>query len=49
MRSWIEIQRQNVIMQGLDYSCGTAALATVMNYYFGDPIKEFIEKVLHIG
>ena len=40
MRSWIEIQRQHVVMQGLDYSCGAAALATVMNYYFGDSVKE---------
>ena len=40
VRSWVEIQRQNVVMQGLDYSCGAAALATIMNYYFGEPVKE---------
>jgi predicted double-glycine peptidase len=35
-----ELRDQNVIKQQLDYSCGTAALATLMVYYFGDHTSE---------
>lgn len=35
-----EIRDRNVIKQDLDYSCGAAALATLMSYYFGDPTDE---------
>jgi predicted double-glycine peptidase len=30
----------NVIKQREDYSCGAAALATLLNYYYGDPVTE---------
>jgi hypothetical protein len=38
--SWKAIQNRNVVMQGLDYSCGAAALATLMQYYFGSQVTE---------
>lgn len=39
-RSWRSIQRQNIVLQKYDYSCGSAALATLMRYYFQDPVNE---------
>jgi uncharacterized protein len=36
----IELRNMNVVMQRLDYSCGAAALATLMRYYFNEPISE---------
>jgi len=44
-RSWLEIRRQNIVMQGHDYSCGAATLATVLRYFWGDNVNE--ETVLH--
>ena len=35
-----EIKRDHVVSQSLDYSCGTAGLSTVLNYYLGDPVPE---------
>ena len=40
--SWRTIQRSNVVMQKWDYSCGSAALATLLRYYFEDDITEQI-------
>jgi predicted double-glycine peptidase len=40
LRSWREIQRQNIVMQQRDYSCGAAALATIARYYWGDKVDE---------
>lgn len=43
-----EIRDRNVIKQSLDYSCGPAGLATILNYYLNDPIteKEIINALL---
>lgn len=38
--SWKDIRERNVVMQQYDYSCGAAAMATLMRYYFGDPVTE---------
>lgn len=38
--SWSTRQRENIVMQRYDYSCGSAALATVLRYYFQDDIDE---------
>ncbi len=38
--SYQELQRVRVVMQQRDYSCGAAALATVIRYYWGDPVTE---------
>ena len=35
-----ELRDQNVVKQRLDYSCGAAALATLLRYYFNDPTSE---------
>jgi uncharacterized protein len=38
--SYRELQRQNIVMQTYDYSCGAAAVATVLQYYWGDNVGE---------
>ena len=38
--SWRELRDRNVVRQQLDYSCGAAALATLIQYYFGDEVSE---------
>ena len=35
-----ELRDQYVVKQQLDYSCGAAALATIMKYYFGEKTTE---------
>ena len=35
-----QIKRENVIFQRGDFSCGSAAMATIMRYYFGDDVDE---------
>jgi uncharacterized protein len=39
-KDWRELQRQHIVMQKTDYSCGAAALATVCKYYWGDNVGE---------
>ncbi len=31
---------ENVVKQGLDFSCGAASTATLFNYYLGEPVTE---------
>jgi predicted double-glycine peptidase len=38
--SWKDLRTRYVVMQQRDYSCGAAALATVMRYYWGADITE---------
>ena len=38
--SWKELRDRNVIIQRFDYSCGSGALATLLQYYFGDNVSE---------
>lgn len=38
--SWRELRDRNLVRQQLDYSCGAAALATLIRYYFGDEVSE---------
>jgi len=40
VRDYRSLQRQNIVMQRRDYSCGAAALATVAKYYWGDNVDE---------
>jgi predicted double-glycine peptidase len=40
VRSWLELRNQNIVMQRRDYSCGAAALATVIRYHWGDNATE---------
>lgn len=37
---WQEIRDRHVVLQGFDYSCGGAAMATLLTYYFQDPVTE---------
>lgn len=39
-RTLKEVREAHVVHQSLDYSCGPAGLATILNYYLGDPISE---------
>ena len=40
VRTFKEIKTQNVVTQNMDFSCGPAALATVLSYYFSDEVSE---------
>lgn len=40
MGNWKALREQHVVLQAFDYSCGAAALATLLRYYFGDPVSE---------
>lgn len=48
--SYYELQRMRVVMQQRDYSCGAAALATIVKYYWGDDVTEetFLELLVQI-
>lgn len=39
-KTWKAVREQHVVMQQFDYSCGAAAMATLMQYYFGDKVTE---------
>src|SRR5262245_3860698 len=38
--SWKYLKEQHVVMQQRDYSCGSAAVATLVRYYWGDNVTE---------
>ena len=40
VRSWRDFRDEAVVLQRFDFSCGSAALATLMRYYFGDNVSE---------
>ena len=40
LRSMKDLRDQDLVKQRLDYSCGAAALATVLRYGFGDKVTE---------
>lgn len=40
VKTWKDFLEQNIVMQKFDYSCGAAALATLMQSYFQDDITE---------
>ncbi len=49
--TWNQIKQAHIVMQKRDYSCGAAALATILVYYWGDNVTEdqiliAIEKIL---
>lgn len=46
--SWKTLRDVNIVMQRRDYSCGAAALATVLTYYWGDETSEsYLLRRLH--
>jgi uncharacterized protein len=40
MRSFKDLRDEHVVKQAFDYSCGAAALATLLTYGLGDPVSE---------
>ncbi len=40
LQSWKAIREKGIVMQSYDFSCGSAALATLMRYYFQDDVTE---------
>jgi hypothetical protein len=40
VKSWLELRNQNIVMQQRDYSCGAAALATLIRYHWGESATE---------
>lgn len=40
LTSWIEIKNKNLVRQKFDFSCGSASLATIMNYYYDNNLSE---------
>jgi predicted double-glycine peptidase len=40
VKSLLEMRHQGVVVQKYDLSCGAAALATLLNFQFGDPVTE---------
>lgn len=46
VQSWKEIRDKNIVKQDLDYSCGSASIATILNGYYNQKVTE--EEVLKI-
>ena len=40
VKSLLEMRHEHVVIQKFDLSCGAAALATLLNYQYGDPVSE---------
>lgn len=40
VRSWKVLRDEGVVKQRFDYSCGAAALATLLRHYYGEPVDE---------
>ncbi len=40
VKSLLEMRHDNVVIQEWDLSCGAAALATILNYQYGNPVSE---------
>ena len=51
VKSVKELRYKKVVRQKLDYSCGSAALATVLKYYYGRDIseEEIVREILRFG
>jgi uncharacterized protein len=40
VRSLLEMRQEHVVIQNFDLSCAAAALATLLNFQYGDPVSE---------
>ncbi len=40
IKTFVGLKEQNIVMQKYDFSCGIAALLTLMKYHFGDEVKQ---------
>ena len=38
--TWKDIRENNVVKQSMDFSCGTASLATILTYFYNQPTTE---------
>ncbi len=51
VQSWKQLRDQGIEKQDLDYSCGSAAVATILRYYYGMQVyeKDILTEVENIG
>ena len=51
LRSYVSLKFKNVIQQSFDVSCGAAAMATLMTFYYGEKTdeQEVIKAMLELG
>jgi predicted double-glycine peptidase len=40
VETWQSTKSRNVVLQQYEYTCGAASLATILRYYYDDPISE---------
>lgn len=40
VKNWLELRDYNLVRQKFDYSCGSASLATLMNFFYDEPVQE---------
>ena len=50
LKSVKTIKEEGVVMQNLDYSCGAASLATLMQYYYNEKVteKDILDAAKHV-
>jgi predicted double-glycine peptidase len=50
-RTFVDMHFQDVVRQQFDLSCGAAAMATLLKYFYGTDVaeREIIESMIHIG
>jgi len=46
---WRSLRDRGIVKQQKDYSCGAAALATLLTYFYGDPVSEdvLLKETMH--
>ena len=51
VQSWKQLRDQGIEKQDLDYSCGSAAVATILRYYYGMDVyeKDILKEVEKLG
>ena len=51
IKSAMELKTKNIVKQKHDFSCGSAAVATLFRYYLNDPVteKQVIKGLFHFG
>jgi predicted double-glycine peptidase len=51
VKSLVELRFTNVVRQAYDVSCGAAALATILKYYYGESVTEqmIVDAMMAIG
>ncbi len=51
MIGWVGLRDDQIVRQAYDYSCGAAALATLLSHYFDDPVDEstMLELLLEVA